>query len=314
MANKLNQIDCITGYKNVGFGTCVFDPKLIKGVLLFPEKRTFTNEELASLETTLRNLAKADSKSARMYPLHNFVAVADSTEDVVIETTDYGAKSVTRDGDYDVTFKYFDGALCLSTALATFNGPTPFLMYDKNGVIIGSKSNGKLSTIAPHFFHALPWRFATGANAANYQVRLSFTPEQINQYIGYVKAGFDITDIEGLKDVEIEVNSYNEGTGVANVTLQTLCNKTNLANNLATELADEALYVATNKETGEEIAITTVTAGAGKTFNVTINTGDANYPAAGGVIVLNLAAVSVLEAAGIEGYEGVEVEIELAAS
>lgn len=312
--SKLNQIECVTGYKNVGFGTCVFDPKQIAGALLFPEERTFTTEEVADLQDTLATLAEADNKSERMYPLHKFVAVTDNTEEPVIETTDYGSKMVVRDGDYDLSFKFFDGALCLLTALQTFNGPTPFLLYDKKNRIIGSKTGGLLSTIKPHFFHAMPWRVATGAAAANYMVRLSFTPEQINQNLGFVEAGFDLTDITGLKDVEIVVNSFNQGTGVANVTVQTLCNKQNIGANLATELANAGRWVCSNKATGAAITVTNATAGTGNTFNVTVDTGDSDFPSSGGTILLNLAAVSVLKAASIVGYEGIEAEIAISAS
>lgn len=311
---ELNKIDCVTSYKNVGFGTCVFDPKLIAGALLFPEKKTFTAEEIADLQTTLQDMAKADSKSERLFPLHKFVAVTDNTEDVVIQTFDYGAKQIVRDGDYDVSFQYLDGALCLHTALRTFNGPTPFLLYDKKNNIIGTTVDGQLSTIPPHFFYAMPWKVATGSTASAYMVRFSFLPEYINENLGFVAAGFDLKEIEGLKDVEVKVNSYNEGTGVANVTLQTLCNKVNLANNLATELADDALWKAYDKETGEEITVTSVAAAAGKTFDVTLDTEDANYPAAGGTILLNLSVVSDLDEAGVTGYEGVEAEIDLASS
>jgi len=311
---KLNQIECVTGYKNVGFGTCVFDPKQIAGAMLFPEERVFTQQELDTLQTTLQNLAKADNKSQRMYPIHRFVAVTDNTEDVILQTFDYGAKQIVRDGDYDFSFQYLDGALCLQTALRSFNGPTPFLLYDKKGNIIGSKSNGKLSTIKPHFFYAMPWKLATGAATAAYMIRFSFTPDQINEYLGFVPTKFDLTDIVGLKDVEVVVNSYNEGTGVANVTLQTLCNKVNIGANLATELANASNFVASNKETGGAITVTNAAAATGNTFDITMDTGDDDYPAAGGVILLNLAAPSVLEDNSIDGYEGIEAEIELAAS
>lgn len=314
--NKLNQINCVTGYKNVGFGTCIFDPKQIGGMLLFPEARTFTADEVASMQATLTAAAKHDSKSSRMYPIHRFVATTDNTEDAVIQTFEGGAKQIVRDGDYDLMFQYLDGALCLHTALRTFNGATPFLLYDKRNNLIGSTSNGLLSTIAPHFFYAKPWGMATGSTTAAYLIRVSFTPDQINEYLGFVPCDFDITDIKGLRDVEVVINSYNEGTGVANVSLVTLCNKVNLASSLATELTDADNYVATNAETGEEIDITDVAYTAGnKTFDITLDTGDSDYPDAGGKILVNFRAPSVLLSVnGITGYEGVEATIELAAS
>lgn len=316
MSTKLNQIECANNYRNVGFGTCVFDPKLIAGAILFPEDRTFTDAEVADMQATLIAAAKADSKTARAYPIHNFEELTDNTEDPVIQTKGYGKKSVVRDGDYDWTFQFSDGALCLLTALQTFNGATPFLFYDKKNRLIGTTKGGKLSTISPQFFHAYPWKPATGDAAAQYILRFVFNAEYINQKLGFADAGFDISEVEGLKDLSLVVNSYDENTGVANITVQTLCNSTNIYSSAyKTALQSSSLWKPYNKETGEEITVSSVAGVDGsRTFNVTISTGDSDYPTAGGTIVWKLAAPSVLSAADIEGFESLETETALSES
>lgn len=311
---KVNELKCVKNLRNTGFDPCVFDPKLIAGVLLYPNGRTFTDQEIDDLQATLEADAVLDDKLSRMYPLHKFVSIADNQEDVTIQTFDYGAKSVVKDGDYDATFQYLDGALTLHAALRSHNGPTPFLMYDKKRNIIGTSVNGKLSTIPPHFFHALPWKFATGSTVAGYLVRLSFLPEYVNEELAFVAADFDLKDIKGLKDVEVVVNSFNAGTGVANVTLQTAGNKTNLYDRLSVAFNNIARYAANNLRTGGAITVSNVALAANKTFDITLNTANTDYPAAGGTVLLNLAVPSILSQAAIDGYEGIEAEIAISAS
>lgn len=308
----LNRVNCATNKKNTGFGSCPFDPDLIVGMILFGERKIFSKAEIADLEQTLRDLTVADSKIGRAYPISNFVAATDNTEDETLQTTDYGAKKVVRDGDYDLTFQFFDGGLCLLKALTSHNGPTPFLLYDKQNRIIGTEENGLLATIPPHFFYAKNWRLATGSTTANFSVRVSFASRYINQKLGFVEAGFDLNELEGLQDLKLDVGSFDGVTGEAVVTVETDCGAVNVGEQYADVFeANPDLFTATNGETGEQIAVESVDYNAGlKTFTVGLDTDDVNYPEDGTGIKLNLASISVLEAAGISGYEASEVVLE----
>lgn len=314
MAN-LNQIQCVNNLKNVGFGTCTFDPALIAGAILFGQQTIFTPEMLQDLQETLTSLTTTDSKAQRAYPINQFVGVTDGTEPVKVQTFPYGKKAIVRDGDYDLSFQFVDGALCLLTALQTFNGNTPFLLYDKNNVIIGTTVNGMLSTIPPQFFYANPWKVATGDAVAVYMIQFVFNAQYINKQLGFVQADFDISSLSGLQDVQIAENSFNPATGLVNVSIQTLCNKVNMFDAFLTPLSNKNNYTAYNAETGEAIAISTVApVTGGKTFNITLDAADANYPGAGGSIALATVAPSVLKEADMVGYESIALILEIPGS
>lgn len=313
--NNLNELNCDVLYKNVGFGTCVLEPGLIKGVILFNASKTFTDEEREALADTLQAMAYADSVSGRAYPLHEFLQVTDNTEDVTIQTFDYGTKAFVRDGDYDFTAQFLNGGLCLLGSLRSLNGNKYALFYDDKGVIYGTVDADRLKTI-PIQFYAQPWRLRTGSTAPQFLVRFIFRPEYLNESLAYIKLArlSDITNITGLQDVNIIVNSFSDGGGLANVKLVTACGAVNIGELYSTELAAAAMFVATNQDTGAVITISTVSfVSASKTFNITLDILDADYPVSG-VVDLTMAAPSVLTAAGVEGYEAESVELTVSSS
>lgn len=312
MAN-LNELLCAENTRNVGFGSCVLDIKTIEGILLYDANRTFTAEELVDLQATLQADAFADNTDQRMYPLGNFVSVADNSEDVSITTFDYGSKVINREGNYDWTFRFTRGATCVLNGARTHNGDRYALFYDKDKVIYGRDVDGQLTTI-PVLFYAQPAKIATGADTTQYLLRVIFKPNYLNEDSAFAKVDFDISAIEGLQDIKLVVNSFNDATGVADVSVQQLCGALDLYSLYSADLI-AALWKATNASTGAVITITSVTPVAGtSSFTVTLSTADPDYPGDGGIINLTLVAPSVLNAAGIEGYEATTTKITIASS
>src|ERR1700733_1565552 len=135
----LHQLNCDTTRRNTGFGGCPVDWKLIAGCFLFDAPKVFSAPEIAALQQTLQNLASSDTKSTRMYPVHNFVNPTDNTEATVYQTFSDGSKAKVRDGVYDWTFQITQGGFCLLQALKTHNsnGGTYALFYDKEFKILG---------------------------------------------------------------------------------------------------------------------------------------------------------------------------------
>lgn len=306
---KLNQLNCDASYKNVGFGSCFLDPVQMAGAFIFNAPKSFTAAELDDFFTTLQDLAWNDSSSARTFPVHNFVQMTDNSEDLIIQTFDYGAKSPVRDGDYDWTGLFRDGGLCLQSALRTLNGKRWVLFYDKNNVFYGYNNQDKLTTIPLQFFWATPWKLATGSTSAQYQARFVFQPKYLNEFIAFAKVEFDPGTVVGLNGIDLVVNSFNSTTGAANISVNTQCGGVNLYELYSTQLANSALWSATNKETGGIITVTSVTGvPTSETFDVVLNAADPDYPTSG-TIDLTLAAASVLTAAGIEGYEAEVLEL-----
>lgn len=300
MANKVGQLNCSTNRKNTGYSSCFLDLKLVAGAFLFDTAKSFTDNEIAALQTTLQNLAKADAKSARMFPFHKFVAATDNTEDLIVQNFDYGAKYPVRDGDYDWRFQFVDGGLCLSNSARSHNGPAFALFYDKDYKLVGCyDQNNKLSTIPLQFFYAHPWKLPTGSATAVYMLQFVFLAKYLNEQIAFVKADFDLSEIKGLQDVDIVVNSFNQNTGVANVTLQTRCGAVNIYDDFSTNI-DETIFGALDDE-GNDVAVSSVSPVSGsKSFDVTLDTGD--FPDSG-IVTLSGNAPSVLSGKDIDGYE-----------
>ena len=311
MANKVGQLKCSFNSKNSGYGSCIEEWKQIAGALIYDKPRTFTDDEIKELQETLANDAINDSKSLRMYPVHNFVDITDNSEAPVIESFGYGPKAIVRDGDYDWTFPFTDGANCVQQAMRTHNGKRYVLFYDKDNKILGYNKNGFMATIPLQFFYAQPWKAATGTTSAKYLLQFVFLAKYINESRAFVKVDFDVSEITGLQDIDIVLNSFNENTGVANVTLQTSCGAENLYDEFHAQLALTANFKAMDDD-GNPITVSTVAGVAGnKTFNITLATG--SFPDDGNITLYG-AAVSVTTGNNVPGYEIGSVELELAGS
>lgn len=299
MSNKRGQLNCTTNTKNVGYGTCFLDWKIIKGALLYDNPRTFSDAEIAALQTTLQDDAANDIKGNRLFPMHNFVAPTDNTEAVVVESFDYGSRQITRDGFNDWSFQYVDGGACLQGALRTHNGKKYVLFYDKEFKIMGWGKSTGYSTIPLEFFYAEPFKLATGANVAKYLVRFVFDPKYSNEEVDFVKADFDVSEVTGLSDINIIQNSWNQNTGVANVTLQTACGSDNIFDLYPTQIV-AGLFQAFDDQ-GNVVPVASVARVTGtKTYNFTLS--HTAMPD-NGIVTLSGKAISVLDAGGVVGYE-----------
>lgn len=303
MAN-LNELNCLTDAGNTGIGSCPLDFKQITGAILTPKGYEISAAELADLQATLVAAATTDTKSERIFPIGNFVANTDSSEDLVVQSTNYGFKFPVREGVEDWSFQYVAGGLTLHQQLRKFNGSGhDFLFFDAENKILGTTGSapGSLKAIPNIYVWAKPWKANDGTKVAEYLLQFVFPPRFINDYVAFVKADFDIqTTVLGLVAVDLLSPSVNVTPGSYNVKALT---PSNLYDLFSAELAVAGMWEAKNAE-GAAITITTVTANPGFSGWVfALNTSDPDYPAAGGSIYINLLAPSVLAAGGVEGYE-----------
>lgn len=309
MANKRGQLNCAENTKNVGFGSCVLNIKQIAGALLYDGPRTFTAVEIADMQATLIADAHADSKLLRMYPIHNFEAMTDNSEALVIETFDYGAKAPVRDGDIDWTFRYRDGGNCLNNSLRTHNGKRWVLFYDRDKQLLGFNKLGDFATIPLQFFYAHPFKPATGSTTSQLMVQFVMLAKYMNEEMDFVKLDFDPAEIDAIQDINIVLNSWDQDTGVANVTLQIACGAEN-AYDLFNAQIEAGTFQAFDDE-GNEVTVSSVQANANKTFDITLATGDLPDD---GTVTLSGRAVSVLTGQGIEDFEIGSVALEVVGS
>jgi len=300
---NINNPLCATGYGNTGYGDCFLEPAKIIGAFQVPSTFEIAEGDVVGLRAFLESKAVA-AYGSRIFPLHKFASVTDNTEDVSITTTDYGFKYVNRDGFYDFTFRYFAGGVSLHQEIAKNAGSNKhFLFYDDNGVLYGYKSAGKLKGIPVDIFYVNPWRFATGADAASYQLRFVINPVYMNKgNLGFLKAtSFNLFDIAGLQDVDIAL--VDIAANVATVQVFSRISKVDLHTAYAANLSQVTAWKAVD-ELGATVAITTVTDNpTDGGWDVTLNLAAFN---AADKVYLTLAAPTVLQAAPINvvGFDG----------
>ena len=303
----LNEIVCASAdSRNVGFSSCFLDMRTITGAFLVPNGYKVTAVELQDLQAKLIGDAKAVPRSGRIYPIHGFQSITDSTEAKTLQTFAYGAKIVAKEADSDWSFQFTNGGLVLHSALRGFNSNNGWsvLFYDSKFTLLGTdKGDGGLYGIPTKINWADQWKPNTGSDVTVYMVQFVFESRYINENIGTVAAGSYLADILGLQDLAVSLDNFNEATGVAKVFVKTKWG-TNLFGTYETEIADVTVWEAFNKATGGAITVTSVTSSTfDKSFIVTLDIADLDYPALAQGISLNLVNASLLDAAGVIGYE-----------
>lgn len=311
--NLLNSLDCIAVLGNTGVGACNFNPKNIVAAILTPKGYQIPLAAAASsaaLLTQLQADAQAPTKAARIYPISNFVAAADASTGLQKQTFSYGVEAPVRDGINNWTFQFVSGGLSLLSKLRLYNKTTSydFLFVDADNNIIGTKGkdstgNKVLQAIPNMYFWAHQWKVNDGSKVTDYQIEFAFLPNYVNENVGYITAGFDFTsNILGLQDLVVS-GAGNATPGTYDLQVVTDATGFNLGDLYPTALASAGLWVASNTATGTSITITSVTYSAvTKKFSLVLTTTAPPYPASG-TITFNLAAPSVLAAAGISGFE-----------
>lgn len=309
----LNQFICLTSAGNTGVVPCFFDPKNIIGAFLTPKG---AEVDVASLQSALVAKTHATSAAARWYPLYDFVATTDATEQKTIQTFPTGAKKVVREGYNDWTFQFVEGGLSLLSRIRKQNGSNwDFIFVDAGDPtrgqaligIVGSTAT-KLKAIPSDgmFFWGNPWKANDGSKITEYTAQFGFKSLYVNNVdlIRVAVATFDLpTTVKGLQDVVL-TNPSATTAGLFRVALNMQATQGNLGDTYATELSVAGAWLMTNTATGAAITITGVTySTTGGYFILTANTGDTDYPTPPATVTINLNTPSALQAIGVDGYE-----------
>lgn len=307
----LNTRVCTAAGGNTGIADCSLTLQNILAGFLVPSSFELTNANLASASTALAALQAAasnDNPLLRIYPLPEVVGMTDNTEDVVLQTLGYGAPVPVRDGKYNLQFQYTRGGNCVSNQLRKFNGLNYKVIFiDAAGVLFGTKVGTSLKGIPLDYFYASPFRFNDGSNITNLGYRMTFNPTYINENLGFISLNLaDVLAINGLQNAVVTLGAAR-ATNVIKVKVLTGCSGTDLYDTYSAELANVARWVVTYN--GLNITITSVAVDANiKGWTITLDAADPDYNAAGPFAV-NLAAPSVLAAAGVTGYEGLALVV-----
>lgn len=297
----INKLQCSTNFANTGIGDCYLIPGHIVGQFLVPEDFELDADGVDSIKTQLQEAAENDNPAQRIYPIHGYVELEDNSADPTEGTFGYGGITITNDGNYDLSFRFMKGGLCLSNQLRRYNRSSVRTIYiDSNGILFGQLVDGKLKGIPLELFYVPKFTLSDGdAESAGFHVRNVFKPKYLNEQIAFIDTdalGFDPEEIKGLR----EVNFLNAGSDKTTVKVKPVvgCGGENLTDNFATEL-EGAIWVIKDPNDGSEITPLTVSV-SGDVVEITAGS---DFPDGQDVIV-NFDKVSVLVGEGIVGFEG----------
>lgn len=315
----LNKPLCATEYGNTGLGDCYIELDKTIGAIQVPANFQIAQSDVADLLAFFETKVHA-AIGTRIFPYPKLINITDNTEDITINTTDYGDKIFVKDGFYDWTFRYLKGGVQLHQELAKNQGSGKyFLFFDKNNVLIGYKSGAYLKGIPTDQFRVLPWRPNTGAESALFNLRFIIDPIYLNQgNLGFLKVeDFNLLDVVGLQDVELTI--LDQTNNVATVQVRSKISDVNLYDAYKTNLLQTTAW-RLFKSDGTLSSITGVADNAAdEAFDVTGNYNDWAAEFDGAEMTIKLAIPSVLKAAPIsmEGFEdkdGVAFIVESASS
>lgn len=308
----LNQKICLAGGANTGFGDCTLNPKNLVGFILAPIGAEIAEADLADFGAFLAGKINSAIPSERWYPVHGFEAVTDNTEDVTIETLGYGGKSVVREGDYDLLFRWIQGGMCLQKALRKFNDSNmAVFLIDGDGMLFGTTVGATMQAIPLVLFYTQPWRVNDGSTGTNYGVRIAFRPKPVNEDLAFLdvaELGFILSTFKGLQNISLVVLDP-ENAPITKVRALSGCSRKNLYEDYSTELAVAALWKAYRQSNGAVLPVSTVVVDATlEAFTVTVDFGvdpvESYY--------LELVDPEALMAGGVSGFESIKVLVAVA--
>lgn len=261
---------------------------------------------------TAMNLATG--ASGKLYPFPEFVGVNVNTEANKEATFGNGQKITLAEGRPTYIADLRIGTN-LERQLRKFNGQVvPVWAFDDAGNVWGKKN------AAAKFVGYQAEIFVAGAGFGDYnnaqftRVTISFqSASDFYDYAAFVPTDFDVTNLEGLLDVELfeaAVSATNvRKIGVRFVNAQLGANQ-NIYDNYDTELAVGSLWKATNLTTGAAITITSVAIDATlKAFTLTLDTTMWTALTSGTKVEIDLVDPPALVAAGVTGIEALPLVI-----
>lgn len=273
-------------------------------IIAMPKILTWGDSELLDFTSFLKTHIHA-TLGSRVYPIMGnsqpVRGITEGNENDVIESLDDGSVKFIRYGMYNKTIVTTEGGLSLARKLMGMSQNFGFVEIDNiNQVVMYKKSTGVYAPFPVNLMYAPAPILANLKTSFKTQFMISFSP---NYYVrrGIVFASDlneDILSLQGLYDAQVVAGTANvQSTTHAFVKVSTIDAGTDLV----------ALYAGTLAVAGNFI----IKSAGGSPITpsaVTITNGEINFTGTfttGTTITVELAAPSVLKAAGIEGYEGI---------
>ena len=201
--------NCNPKTKNTASSRCKFDWGLFARTVLTPRDKFFTgldsNNQPITFDEWLLKGIHAKLKKDRFYPMPLFSDIANNSEESKPWTNGYGQKFVIMEGNKGMTQSY-NQDYCLSNRLASFNDGMArrVLIFDnKNICWLVEKANGKQG------YEASIFCTGAGINSPSDLVepKIEYSFKHPSEFVNKIpmETELDITDLEGLEDIEMVV-------------------------------------------------------------------------------------------------------------
>lgn len=272
-------------------------------VYMVPVKDSWTDADETDMLAFITGRLHA-AKGQRWYPLFGEGAEIDTIENNkegdVLQNFDNGSSSLVRKGYHNVTFWTSHGGECYAKALKSFDRASfCFVEVDSNYQIKRRvKSKGVYGGFPINLCYAVtPTRSdfkAVGMNG----FFLSFNPEYYNGQGSIGKTEDDLTSPSGLLDVAV-TDAGGSTTTKLKVNVMTECGASDLVALFGNTLAALGNFTVTDAATKAVVVPTAIAIVSGHIELTGAFTSGHSY-------IVSLVAPSVLLAADIEGYEGID--------
>jgi len=292
--------------------------KRMIGVIGIPKGKTFGLSDIGvngtTWQTTITGLTSSDSPVTRCYSLGRFVGVKKNSQSAQEYTIPYIGKVTLQPAVPIIGFQWLNGGICDYYNFLQFHGTQgqyDWIFVDANQVCWGRRlyaSDGvtqlfggfTMSDVAVDTVD-----IPDQSNPALMYINFAMdNADQFRQYLSFIPCNFDVlAQTPGFQTATLTGASQGGGThGVYNMAATFGCTKQDLYSYYATALAATSAWVVLNATTGLAIPVTGVTQNPDG-WQLTLNTGSANYPTVGQGLTTNLAAPSVLTGLGVTGIE-----------
>ena len=306
MTNVLNRYLCVgQGTANTGNPDCEPIPGNFVGAILVPSGTVFTQTQVLTLDTVLQALAKDDSAAARVYPITRFQEMTDESTEPKTFESGYGDTTQLSMGKPQWSFGLHKGMYSWANIVEFDNQQNQwdvlFIDEESNALWGKSVNNGfggfplnrlsvglpKLNDASTPFSHMITFGLKTAKDLQRFAV-VQFSDDTDV-----------VTMVSGLLTVQPSVaTAFASGVG----DIRLMAAGTDMYDLYSTELTSttEWLVSVNGAAFANPSAVTAGT--ATNTWELTTGA------TAGQTISIKLEAPSVLEAAGVAGYESATIE------
>lgn len=304
--------------RNFGMGNCAAFYGALQYVILAPLGSGLTASQVANIMASLKEKNINDAYDQRYYLLGEWKTVEMAYQDATTSTWGNGSTSQMRPSVAAWNLITDAGGTCMAAALQSIDD-----LQDTYGLFYITNNDAMWGTLG-HAEDGSQLMMPVRQSRITADTPMVFTYDNPDQYRLYVEMankddlfvnGYSVkVDVETLvnnmpniQDVFLGAASQPNASGTFDMTMAAGCGTVNIADSsLATLFANVARFTARNYTTGAAITISSATVKADKSaLVIDLDASDPDYPASGGLIGIELVAVSTLAAAGLEYYESV---------